>query len=101
MPGKFFTARSLLPAGIAMASAGGLVWLSMEIGCARAAIDAPNASTTALAMMDFLFIMMTLEPRLIGDAEHALVDADGLIALMRDAGLNDEAHRRHVGDRAR
>ncbi|MNV29443.1 hypothetical protein D3C71_1206700 [compost metagenome] len=40
------------------------------------------------------------ETRLIRDAEYALVDADGLIALMRNAGLNDEADWRHIRDRA-
>ncbi|KAG1222411.1 hypothetical protein G6F68_020647 [Rhizopus microsporus] len=39
--------------------------------------------------------MVPSESRLISDAKNTLVDACGLVALMRQPRLHDEADRRH------
>src|SRR6478752_9318752 len=92
--GRSFTACSRLPLGMATTSAGGLACDSTGIGCAHADAAPLRANTHRPAMKLVLLVMVTSESRLISDAKNTLVDADGLIALMRHAGLHDEPDRR-------
>src|SRR5690349_9882912 len=61
----------------------------------------PRARTIVAVMRVMVLFMSASESCLVSDAENALVDAQGLVTLVRQPGLHDQSQGRDVGDCAR